>query len=438
MNKRYFGSILLGFVLGLTFCPGVQAMNPTVSGLRGAMVGLSKESNKSLKKPSQTNSSEIVVPRKEVVSVSKQKSSVGKEQTADKALMVRPAGVETPSKYFIKQFGQCTQTGGLMLLANRHKGLQKSIDEKFVRLKPGVESKLVEQISDMASAEKKYACAGASATDSHVVLYHRQPGLVSFMHDVFYVLGGKQAAKKLPLRVGMSQQFDEAKTIKELDKKENLRKINDYELSDILVSANPALFSNIKREGESSFLQFIDDERPFIGYAYQGDFNALIKGACKQLNLQIDATAVKEAEMIYKKYYKDRNSLLQIFIPKDRVKDYCYLAQAYGKKRYVQNNSAQNGSECYASIDDFFKFLKGEQDKLGAWIDKTVSGAKRIRNVVNTQLRIYPHPDYFLSDNNDLKWCRADYLLDEQACDERYHALSGWAAGFVQSQMLEA
>ncbi|MCB9493752.1 MAG: ankyrin repeat domain-containing protein [Epsilonproteobacteria bacterium] len=350
----------------------------------------------------------------------KDKSGIAKKKFA----VNQHVNVQRPSDYFGDKFGQKTQTGSLLHLLNNE--WKDVIDKKFTFMVPHVEKSLIGQIRAMAALEREHACAGASATDSHIVLYHRQPGLVSFMHDIFFVLGGKSVVRKVPLRIAQEGHFLRAKNIDELDKQLKLSGIHDHHHSNILVSTNPTLFSNVNCDGESSFLQFIDADKPFIGFAYQGDFDRLLDGVCRYLHVQLTEEEKQTACEVYKQYYQDKNSLLQLFIPKEKVKDYCYLSRPYGRTEFCNDILGRPPTYSH-SVDDFFTLLKNDQKKLYPWIGKNEDEEQRIGKVAIVQLRLYPHPDYFLSNTNDLKWRRYDYLLDEQKLEQRKGALISWA-----------
>lgn len=104
---------------------------------------------------------------------------------------------------------------------------------------------------------------------------------------------------------------------------------HDPRIRNVLLSVNLSLFGNTGDLGESTISYF--SEGTSINSPYGRNPRPFVAGILADLGLIVDPEFIDELAALYEKYLvSDTGSLLQIFIPKDKVNTYVYLSLPYG------------------------------------------------------------------------------------------------------------
>lgn len=189
------------------------------------------------------------------------------------------------------------------------------------------------------------------------VLYHGQSNVFMLFYDIVAAIYHEAAQEKLQapfeyLRIPGTPQFEQ-KLVDFLDK--GFDTDHEAAIKDVLLSVNFSLLGNSSRPGESSLNYFIDNASqnpPAHG------ITSLLTYLFKSLNMHVTDSNKARLELLYQKYLDVpetmyphskhlqikttkllgsthlppvTGSMLQIFIPKEKINDYVYLSGPFGK-----------------------------------------------------------------------------------------------------------
>lgn len=148
-------------------------------------------------------------------------------------------------------------------------------------------------------------------------------------------------------------------------------------LGDLMLSVNPSLFGNTIHSGTGSFYYFTDTLDPMQG-------NSILKNFLKAWNFDTKYLADFFAAFEAYRRPSKANGLLQIFIPKNRVDEFVYLALPYGtpyRKALAPSFSEQKHRHTKIS------------DLLDAYMQRPLSFDKKTINEL--EMRIVFVPSFF-------------------------------------------
>ncbi len=164
---------------------------------------------------------------------------------------------------------------------------------------------------------------------------------------------------------------------------------HDPRIRNLLLSVNLSLFGNAKDESESTMQYFLDGTS--INSPYGKNPRSFIAGVVADLGLIIDLQFVDQLTALYEKYLiSDTGSLLQIFIPKDKVNDYVYLSLPYG---LPVNCMALGGNDIWKNCSFYTQETKLERITLKDAQGKIIRSYNTQEIDAKTYLDIYKnHP----------------------------------------------
>ncbi len=159
---------------------------------------------------------------------------------------------------------------------------------------------------------------------------------------------------------------------------------NNLSLSNKIMSINLSLFGNTNKLGESSFAYFVQDRSicpPSIEYLYTTvfDYFCFNHDYITQL-LQLDYMT-----------FTGKGTLFQIFVPKEKVNSFIYLAWVYGEPYRIP------------IISTIFNYIKNRHIRIKDILEKYRHQPESIENLDRLQGRIIFSKDTMLNPDSGIK-----------------------------------
>lgn len=186
---------------------------------------------------------------------------------------------------------------------------------------------------------------------NYFVLYHGQSKLFMLFYDIIAAIL-RETEKGIPsevpfeyLRIPGSPQFEQRLTD---FLREGFDTDHETAVKDVLLSVNFSLFGNSDSKGESSFSFFMRDSSvnpptpKKSSSKWQYDPKDLLSYLFEKLNIRITDIQLDRLENLYRKYLTgeartkpskedtSEGTLLQIFIPEEKINDYVFLSLRFG------------------------------------------------------------------------------------------------------------
>ena len=206
--------------------------------------------------------------------------------------------------------------------------------------------------------------------------------------------------------------------------------INDHTMGDFIIAANVALFGNVGTDPECSWQYFIKSR----GHAIPN--RATYEKIMDSFGLT--HKYIDELMSLVKLYQTKEQTILQIFVPKDKVNSIGYLAwirgiPAYQEMMHTVLKSVQDKkfAKTAPALDYYTSLFKGEQEKnplfkglmdrvkegefsLSYFLDFYRNQPDRIEDINNFQARLFITKDVLLNPTSGVKIFRCSMATDAQ------------------------